>query len=95
MKRDCPKLGNREATSQLSVGQREKTQPIAAPQPTIVRDRIGAQSQAGSSASTHRGDSPIGLELQLEFMLRPNSRPKLLSKWLQVFSPFLMQMLEF
>ena len=58
MKRDCPKLGNREATSQLSVGQRKKTQPIAAPQPTIVRDRIGAQSQVGSSTSSCRGGQP-------------------------------------
>ena len=55
MKRDCPKLGNREAISQLLVGQREMIQPIAAPQPAIVRDRIGAQSQAGSLASSHRG----------------------------------------
>ena len=58
IKRDCPKLGNREITSQLSVGQRERTQPIAAPQPAIVKDRIGAQSQAGSSANAHRGGHP-------------------------------------
>ena len=28
MKRDCPKLGNKGATSQLSVGQKERNQPI-------------------------------------------------------------------
>ena len=39
-------------------GSKERTQPIAASQPTIVKDRIRAQSQAGSSASAHRGGQP-------------------------------------
>ena len=55
MKRDCPKLRNKEDTSQLSVGQKERTQPIATPQPATVRDRIRAQSQVGSSATPRHG----------------------------------------
>ena len=49
MKRDCPKLGNKGATSQLSLSQREKTQPTIIPQPPAVGARIGGESQVGSS----------------------------------------------
>ena len=55
MKRDCPNLGNKEATSQLLVGQRERTQPTNSPQSMAARDRTGAQAQVSLSTGPQQG----------------------------------------
>ena len=58
MKRDCPKLGGKGTSSQPSVGQKEKTQTNAAPQPSIVGVRTGVQTQAGSSSEPRQSGYP-------------------------------------